>query len=255
MASVIINKDKCIGCGQCVGDCVGGHLFVENGKVSAQKVGCIGCGHCYAICPTEAIHVDGLVPGDGELHSFTEFDSSALLQAMKSRRTVRQFTSQPIEDEKIDMILEAGRYCPTAANSQDVAYTILGSRQKEIEGICVGMFSKLIGAAGKVSSFMKNMNIGENFFFKGAPLVIVVSGKGSGNANLASSYMEIMAESLGLGVLYSGFFVSCAKLNPKIGRLLELPRGHKVVTCMVIGYPAVKYRRIPGRKALSVKKL
>jgi len=45
----------------------------------------------------------------------------------------------------------------------------------------------------------------DSFFFKGAPLVIIVSARNEVDAALASSYMEIMAESLGLGVLYSGF--------------------------------------------------
>ena len=38
-------------------------------------------------------------------------------------------------------------------------------------------------------------------------------------------------------------------------RLHVMPRGHKVVTCMVIGYPAVKYQRIVPRKKLKVRKL
>ncbi|WP_325206284.1 hypothetical protein [Methanobrevibacter ruminantium] len=40
------------------------------------------------------------------------------------------------------MILEAGRYAPTGANSQNVKYTILGSKQKEAEEICVNLFRK-----------------------------------------------------------------------------------------------------------------
>ena len=47
-------------------------------------------------------------------------------------------------------------------------------------------------------------------------MVIVVSSKSNVNAGLASAYMEIMAESLGLGVLYSGFFVVCAKISGKL---------------------------------------
>lgn len=62
--------------------------------------------------------------------------------------------------------------------------------------------------------------------------------------------MELMAESLGLGVLYSGFFVACSRFSRKLRKLIRLRRGHKVVTCMVIGYPAVKYHRIVPRKPL-----
>lgn len=153
------------------------------------------------------------------------------------------------------MILEAGRYAPTGSNSQDVSYTILGSKQAEIEENCVALFRKGIGAAGIVSPMAKNISVDDHFFFKGAPLVIVVSGKGEVNASLASSYMELMAESLGLGVLYSGFFIACTRLSGKVRGLLDLPSGHKAVTCMVIGYPKVKYRRIPSRKELKVKTL
>ena len=82
-----------------------------------------------------------------------------------------------------------------------------------------------------------------------------MTGKGSVNAVLASSYMEIMAESLGLGVLYSGFFVACSRLSRRLRKLIRLPRGRKVVTCMVIGYPAVKYHRIVPRKPLRSQML
>ena len=76
-----------------------------------------------------------------------------------------------------------------------------------------------------------------------------------GHATLASAYMEIEANSLGLGVLYSGFFVACTYLNPRIKAMLKLPRGHKAVTCMIIGYPDVKYKRITPRRPLKINKL
>lgn len=103
--------------------------------------------------------------------------------------------------------------------------------------------------------FLKRIEITDSFFFKGAPLVIVVSSKSNINAGLASAYMEIMAESLGLGVLYSGFFVMCAKLSGKLKKLLQLPKRHKVVSCIIIGYPAVKYQRIVPRKEVNAKTL
>lgn len=255
MASIVIDPEKCIGCGQCVNDCVSGFLFLKGGKASVRESGCIGCGHCYAICPVEAVAMPELEPDDGEFVDMSEFDSYRLLQAMKSRRTIRQFMDKAVEQDKIDMILEAGRYCPTATNAQDVAYTILGSRQEAMEAVAVQLFRKGVGAAGKFLPMARNIQIDDHYFFKGAPLVIVVSAKSKGNGNLASSYMEIMAESLGLGVLYSGFFVAGTMLSGTIRKLLELPKGHKVVTCMVIGYPGVKYRRIPGRKKALVRTL
>ena len=252
MKKVTIDTSKCIGCGKCVKDCVAYALCLVNGKASVRD-GCIECGHCYAICPVEAIDMPGYdKAGCTGITSMSEINSDTLLKAIKSRRTIRQFKDIPVEQEKTDKILEAGRYAPTGANSQNVAFTILSDKKDELERDCIKLFRAGVKVGSKFSKVLENADINDTFFFKGAPLVIVVSGHDSVNASLASAYMEIMANSLGLGVLYSGFFCGCASLNPKIKAKLHLPRGHKAVTCMIIGYPDVEYMRIPPRKPLKL---
>ncbi len=255
MNPILINEEKCIGCGLCVSDCVSSYLRIEGGKAKAGKAGCIECGHCYAICPQGAVTMVGYDCTDEPVVPMTELPSDTLLAAMRSRRTIRQYEDRAVEQEKIDKILEAGRYSPTGGNSQNVAYTILGSRQKEAEAIAVELFRKGTSLPRRIEAVAERFNITDDFFFKGAPLVILVTGGSKTDTGLASAYMEIMAESLGLGVLYSGFFVTCTKLSAKLRRLIKLPRGHKVRTCMIIGYPAVKYQRIVPRKALKAKTL
>lgn len=256
MEKIVIDNSKCIGCAQCVKDCVASSLYIENGKAVFRGEGCIGCAHCYAVCPTGAVDMPEYDKKDCvEVTSMTEIDSDVLLQAMKSRRTIRQYKDTPVEKEKIKKILEAGRYAPTGSNSQNVAFTVLGSKQDAIEKECVKLFRAGVGIGSKFSKSLSHTTIDEHFFFKGAPLVIVVSAHNTVNGTIASAYMEIMANSLGLGVLYSGFFCGCTKLNPKIKSMLKLPKGHKAVTCLIMGYPDVKYQRIAPRKAHSVKKL
>ena len=255
MNRIVIDSEKCIGCGLCVKDCPGFHLHMDNQKAKAAESGCIECGHCYAICPMNAVTMTGYDCKEEPVTSMTEFDSDKFLPALKSRRTIRQFLAQDVEEEKISKILEAGRYCPTAANAQSVAFTILGSKQEEAERICVGLFRKGKKLGSPFITYLKNIDIPDDFFFKGAPVVIVVSDKSNINAGLASSYMELMAYNLGLGVLYSGFFVACTKLSRKLRKLLQLPKGHKVVSCMVIGYPDVKYQRVAPRKDAQIKRL
>ena len=255
MAFITIDEERCIGCSLCVKDCPGSCLSVENGKAQARQIGCIQCGHCYAICPQGAVRMTEYDCTDEPVVSMTELDSSTLLAAMRSRRTIRQFTDEPVEKDKIRKILEAGRYSPTGGNSQTVSFTILGSRQDAAEKICVNLFRKAKDAGSVVVSGLKSFEIPDNFFFKGAPLVILVSSRSTVDAGLASSYMEIMAESLGLGVLYSGFFITCTRISRKLRSLLRIPRGQKAVTCMIIGYPAVRYRRIVPRKPLKARVL
>jgi len=253
---ITIDEQKCIGCSLCVEDCPSGYLYMQNEKAKTHEKGCIECGHCFAICPQKAITMNGYSTEDVvDVVPMSDIDSEVLLKAMKSRRTIRQFKKEPIEQDKIDKILEAGRYCPTAANAQNVSYTILGNQQNAIEAICINLFKRGQKILSPFVKIAKKIDIDQHFFFKGAPLVIVVSSKSEINGGLASSYMEIMAESMGLGVLYSGFFVLCSKVSRKIRKMLNLKKGHKVIACMVIGYPKVKYMRTVPRQALQSKAL
>lgn len=255
MNTININEEKCNGCSLCIKDCPNSNLYLKNNKAHTSNPGCMECGHCYAICPQNAISIEGYSCKAESVVPMTEIDSDTLLAAMKSRRSIRRFTSQPVEKEKLRKILEAGRYSPTGANAQNVSYTILGTKQEQAEKICVEMFRKGKEIGSSFISFLKKVEITDDFFFKGAPLVIVVSSKNKVNASLASAYIEIMAESLGLGVLYSGFFAMCAKFSGKLRKLIKLPKGEEVVSCLIIGYPAVKYQRIVPRKPLRAKKL
>lgn len=254
--AVHIDKEKCVGCALCVKDCPNGCLYIEEKKAVMRKEGCIECGHCFAICPSHAVSMKHFDTSDcEETGSMSELDSDKLLLGMKSRRTVRHFKEQPVEQEKIDKILEAGRYSPTGANSQKIAYIVLGSRQDEIEQDCLKIFHRVQKKAAPFVKAVRHIEADENFFFKKAPLVIAVTGTNEVDAALASSYMEIMAESMGLGVLYSGFFRICTRISLKIRRKLNLPNGYKVITCMVIGYPDVKYQRTAPRKPVQFHKL
>lgn len=252
--SIVINSALCTGCGKCVKDCVSSRLSIVDGKAKFREGTCLECGHCFAICPSSAVEMPGYdVSGCGETADMAEFDSDRLLLAMKSRRTIRQFKNEPVSDEEIAKILEAGRYSPTGTNMQDLHYTVITKSLGELEAHAVGIFRKLKNGASPLSKYIGSMNIDDNFFFKGAPLVIIVSGKSKTHAGLASSYMELMAESMGLGVLYSGFFLAAARLSRKIKKQLGLPKGLTPYTCMIIGRPNVSYKRIVPRKELKAK--
>lgn len=256
MNPIVIDENKCVGCGLCVKDCPAKYIKLVDGKAKAIGNGCIECGHCFAICPTESVAMTEYDTSDCvPVVPMTEFDSDKLLVAMKSRRTIRSFLDKPVEQEKIDKILEAGRYCQTASNAQDIHYTILGSKQDAVEKECVKIFRTGVKAGAPFVKMLRGYEISDKFFFRGAPLVIIVSGKGGMSRGLASSYMELMADSMGLGVLISGFTEICYKLSPKIRNLIKLPKGDMIYSVMIIGYPDVKYQRTVPRKPLRARYL
>ncbi len=86
-----------------------------------------------------------------------------------------------------------------------------------------------------------------------APHVIVVhANKKDPSApaacTIALSYLELAAPSLGLGACWGGFFSAAAQFWPEMQKALELPQGHSSYGAMLLGYPAVKYQRLPLRK-------
>ena len=249
----IVHEDKCIGCGQCVKDCVAFCIRLENDKAHIEESSCIGCGHCYAICPKEAVELRGWGEGGGEPVSGS-VDAEALLGMMKSRRTIRQFQDKPIPPEVMEKLLEAGRYAPTAENHQVVEFIVLQKHRDEVERRAVKMFRTAQNVLSKVAPWTGNLEIDDRFFFKGAPLVLLVTNKAGMDRGLAASYVELMANAQGLGVLYSGFFLVACKLNPAIRKMIPVRKGYKLSNCMVIGYPSVKYQRVPPRFPVKLVK-
>lgn len=252
---VIIDTEKCTGCGLCKKDCVGFDIAVVDGKAVANGKSCIACGHCEAICPQGAIKITGFTD---EVEEFTEqvrLDPEQLLKAIKTRRTIRQFADRPIPQDVVDMIFEAGRMAPTGGNAQGISYVLLDEKKDACEAIAVGMFGKVLGIGKKVIPQLSAMEIDDHFFFKKAPLVIVIFGKDAVSASLAAENMAFMAEANGLGVLFSGFFTTCVKMSAKIRKIMGIKKSPKAVTTLVIGYPAVKYHRTPHREPLNMRKV
>ncbi|MCL6458994.1 MAG: 4Fe-4S dicluster domain-containing protein, partial [Gorillibacterium sp.] len=52
---MIVDEEKCTGCGQCVKDCFLADIELIEGKARIHNVSCMKCGHCIAVCPKNAV--------------------------------------------------------------------------------------------------------------------------------------------------------------------------------------------------------
>lgn len=250
-----INSEKCIGCGLCRKDCPTGNLLIENKKAKVISQDCIMCGHCVAICPKAAVSMTGFDEPPEEIKDPSVLDPQLLLASIKARRSIRHFTKQQISQEIIAQIIEAGRMTPTAKNAQDVSFIVLKDNIDSIEKPAVKLFRCLLPLMKLINPAAKKAVIDKHFFFKKAPAAIVIVSPNTINGSLAAANMELMAEALGLGVLYSGFFSMAANHSRSLKKMLGLKRGDRAVTTLVLGYPSVTYHRTAQKESAFVRQL
>lgn len=269
---IIVDKEKCIGCELCKNDCTINEIEMIDNKAYIKNKNCFKCGHCIAICPKNAVYSEDYNMDDVKEYNKEEFDIEPenLLNFIKFRRTIRKFKDKDVENELIEKIIEAGRFTPTGGNNQNVSYVVVKDNINEIRNITIetlnNMGQYILNNLTEETMNLKlyanlwlklhkdyNENPKENdrLFFN-APAIIIVVSDSEVNASLASSSMELMTNALGLGCVYNGFFVRAAQNNNKIKELLGLKDTDKIVTCMVIGHPDVKYLRTVPRKDAQI---
>lgn len=148
-----------------------------------------------------------------------------VLNAIKSRRTIRRFKPDPIDDEKLQMILEAGRWAPSFSNLQPWKFIVTKDQNLKNE----------LDKASRDN--VLHLGINE------APLVILVCvdrridplhAIEAGAA--ATQNMALAGHSLGLGVGWIGIWGTEAEAA--IQKLFKLPETTRVVSLLPIGYPA-----------------
>ena len=139
-----VDRDICIACEQCIKDCPVNDIYLKEGKAHIKNEACIKCGHCIAICPVKAVSTDDYDMSEVIEYKKEDFqiEPERLLNFIKFRRSVRRFKNKEVEKEKIEKIIEAGRFAPTSTNSQDVSYTVLQKELPKIKALTYEILNK-----------------------------------------------------------------------------------------------------------------
>jgi len=147
-----------------------------------------------------------------------------VIDAVKTRKSVRGYLNKSIEEEKITKVFEAARLAPSASNRQEWRFLIVRDPEKR------GM----IAEAANRQSF-----VGE------APAVIVACAETEGHVMMcgqpcypidlaiALDHITLAAVELGLGTCWIGAFD-----EKRVKKIFGIPEGIRVVGLMPIGYPA-----------------
>ncbi len=255
-----IDETKCRKDAVCISICPVGIFTGELGELPVVAedlaVACIKCGHCSAACPTDAISVPGLAVSQYEPLPASIPDFKDFLGLMKSRRSIREFTDQPVDLKLINELLELTRYCPTAKNTQLLHWVLVNGKEKvrELSAAVIDAFRSNERLAAMVQAFEQ----GFDPINRGAPQVLLACGPakydwGQLDAAIAIASLELAAKTAGLGSCWAGFTTRGASQGPQVNEKIGLPADHKVFGAVMLGYPRFDYYRVPPRKPLSVR--
>ena len=139
------------------------------------------------------------------------------------RYSLRKFSDRPVEAEKLEKVLEAGRNAPTAHNNQPQRIFVIKSSEglEKVDGCTAAHFHPpvMLVVAYDPEAAWKREEDGKNH--------------GEIDAAIAAAQMMLQAADLGLGTTYIGMF------DPK--KLLEeFPemKGLTPIALLPVGYPA-----------------
>lgn len=264
---ITIDRDKCIKCGACAGTCITKAIVMTKEGPQEDNDVCIGCGQCVSACPKEAIdNVNAPLAKMVSLKKELEVSPEQARQLLLKRRSVRAFSKRPVEQEKIEAVLDVARHAPSGDNAQGISYVVIRNREV-LDRIVKAATEQMKPFAGKggnrnlvnvmVESYERN---GEDRIFYDAPcLILAVCDKPRFTGNytngvLCLAYAAVYATTLGLGTCWSGIMEH--SLFKDYSAMTEALKGiadpQRICGAIALGYPKYKYRRIPERNPLQI---
>jgi len=164
-----------------------------------------------------------------------------LMEAINGRRSIRRYTSKPVDDKTLNIILEAARQAPSWANTQCWRFIVVRDSKLKNKladtGIAVAT-DKPNRAAEAIRTtpvaIVACAEIRKAGYYTQEPRG-PVTDKGDWymyDVALAMQNLTLAAHALGLGTVHIGAFDAV-----KVAEILGVPEGFAVVAMTPLGYP------------------
>ena len=147
-----------------------------------------------------------------------------VFECIRRRRTIREYKSDPIPEDVLEKILQAGRWSPSSSNSQPWHFVVVQD-------------PSTLSELGRIAT--------QGSFISDAPLAIVIVMENAPRPQLdagrAIQQMELVAWSEGLGTCFVGVRIEEQQIAVK--ELLNIPSDLELVTIMPYGYRPTSINR------------
>ena len=150
-----------------------------------------------------------------------------VLEAIKNRRTVLRFENTAVEDDKIEAILEAGRWAPSWINKQPWYFIVIkdqGTKDKLSEAVPTTFVQGLKEAPVCIAITTNSVEDPYHYIEDGAA---------------AAQNMTLAAHSLGLNSSWIGVHDLRNQRNSaesRVGQILGVPKDTRVIALLPIGH-------------------
>ncbi|HBF39067.1 MAG TPA: ferredoxin [Firmicutes bacterium] len=263
MDLISVNREKCIQCGICVKICPPMILSMEeNGPQVVNPKACIACGHCVAVCPNMAIdNIRTPRANQVTLKNFPVIDATTAQQFLRSRRSIRCYKNTKVPREQLLKLVDIARFAPTASNKQGISYIIVED-PKILKKVTEVTIQWMEANQSQWWSFPIHIRAyrehGIDGILHSAPNLIIATAlkdfkNSRENTMLSFSYLELFANTLGLGSAWAGLIEMCAssKYYPLL-ELFNIPDDKKLTGAVMVGYPQYSFQRLVDRNPLDV---
>jgi len=239
-----------------------------------------------SVCPTRSIQVEGLDYDEFVALPENEVDFSTLEEMLSSRRSIRSFKDKSVEREALDQVIRVSAMPPIGSPPTNVQVLVLDKREhldelyqdtvrcwkklmQSMKNPVYRVVSKRIAGTNQYHALTSHAlpsariccasaDDGKDVFTFDAPAIVLFHGDKLGvcvveNCWLAASYATIAAHSLGRGSIFSGMIPPIVNMNVDVKRKLGIPDENDVYSCLMLGYPNVKFKRKIPRKYKKVR--
>jgi nitroreductase len=145
-----------------------------------------------------------------------------VLEAIRSRRSIRRYKTTPVEEDKLNTVLEAARWAPSAGNRQPWEFVVVKDSNIRRKVADAAPYGKFIADAPVLIAVVVDPSKDPAHYIE--------------DGAIATTHILLSAHAIGLGTCWVGAFGSPYENDVK--KVLDIPQNLRILSLVSLGYPA-----------------
>jgi nitroreductase len=203
--------------------------------------------------PVDRDQFGGIVIAYNYLNSQRAGPDMDLREAIYTRRAVREFTTEPVDEKTLRQLIDAAIQAPSAVNQQPWSFCVVRD-QAVLTRISNEAKPHMLrtSPAALLHHFQERLSNPSFHIFYHAPALVLISSVAESpwaveNCSLAAENLMLAARAAGLGTCWIGFAQTWLG-TPEGKAALNLPANHVPVAPIIVGHPKSVAPPVPRKE-------